>query len=374
MSKKAKQYSATEKTKIVIEAIKAEMTIAQISSKYGVHATQIQAWKKRGIENLVSGFQVKPATKDPDNQDLIKQLYEQIGQLSVERDWLKKNLHCLDLETRKSMIDNNCRNLAISRQCDLLLINKSTYYYKAKGITTRDLEIMKVIDEIYTEHPYFGARRMSKHLVPFGIVIGRKAVSRYYGIMAIEAIYPKMNLSKRNQAHKVYPYLLKGVEITKTNQVWSTDITYIRMAQGFVYLVAIIDWFSRYILSWKVSISLESDFCIDALEEALEKHGQPEVFNTDQGSQFTSKNFIHELVKREIKISMDGKGRALDNVFIERFWRSLKQEKIYLIILNTVKEVKNAITDYITFYNSKRMQQSLEYLTPEQVYLTKIIG
>jgi putative transposase len=233
---------------------------------------------------------------------------------------------------------------------------------------------MKTIDEIYTEHPYFGARRMSKHLEPFGIVIGRKAVSRYYGIMAIEAVYPKMNLSKRNQAHKVYPYLLKGVEITKTNQVWSSDITYIRMAQGFVYLVAIIDWFSRYILSWKVSISLDSDFCIEALEEAIEQHGQPEIFNTDQGSQFTSNNFIGALTKREIKISMDGKGRALDNVFIERFWRSLKQEKIYLIILNTVKEAKNAITDYITFYNQKRMHQSLEYLTPEQVYLTKIIG
>ena len=272
------------------------------------------------------------------------------------------------------MIDNNYRNLAISRQCDLLLINKSTYYYKAKGLTQRDLEIMKTIDEIYTEHPYFGARRMSKHLVPFGIVIGRKGVSRYYGIMAIEAIYPKTNLSKRNLAHKVYPYLLKGIEITKTNQVWSTDITYIRMAQGFVYLVAIIDWFSRYILSWKVSISLDSDFCIEALEEAIEQHGQPEIFNTDQGSQFTSNNFIGVLTKREIKISMDGKGRALDNVFIERFWRSLKQEKIYLIILNTVKEAKNAITDYITFYNNKRMHQSLDYLTPEQVYSTNIIG
>ena len=266
------------------------------------------------------------------------------------------------------MIDNNFRNLSIARQCDLLLINKSTYYYKAKGLTQRDLEIMKTIDEIYTEHPYFGARRMSKHLVPFGIVIGRKAVSRYYGIMAIEAIYPKTNLSKRNLAHKVYPYLLKGIEITKTNQVWSTDITYIRMAQGFVYLVAIIDWFSRYILSWKVSISLESDFCIDALEEALEKHGQPEVFNTDQGSQFTSKNFIHELVKREIKISMDGKGRALDNVFIERFWRSLKQEKIYLIILTTVMEAKDAINEYVKFYNNERMHQSLEYFTPAKVY------
>ncbi|EER20988.1 IS3 family transposase [Rickettsia endosymbiont of Ixodes scapularis] len=214
---------------------------------------------------------------------------------------------------------------------------------------------------------------MSEHLVPFGITIGREAVSRYYRIMAIEAIYPKMNLSKRNQAHKIYPYLLKGVEIIKVNQVWSTDITYIRMAQGFVYLVAIIDRFSRYIVSWKVSISLESDFCIDALEEAIIKYGQPEIFNTDQGSQFTSKNFTDKLIKREIKIIMDGKGRALDNVFIERFWRSLKQEKIYLMVLNTVKEAKNAITDYINFYNRKRMHQSLEYLTPEQVYFTKII-
>ena len=272
------------------------------------------------------------------------------------------------------MIDNNCKNLSITRQCALLLLNKSTYYYKVKCLTKRDLEIMKTIDEIYTEHPYFGARRMSKYLVQFGIVIGRKAVSRYYGIMAIEAIYPKMNLSKRNQAHKIYPYLLKGVEITKVNQVWSADITYIRLTQGFVYLVAIIDWFSRYILSWRVSISLESDFCIDALEEAIERHGQPEIFNTDQGSQFTSKNFINGLSKHQIKISMDGKGRALDNVFIERFWRSLKQEKIYLVILNTVKEAKNAITDYITFYNQKRMHQSLEYLTPQQVYLTNIIG
>ncbi|WP_341794824.1 IS3 family transposase [Rickettsia endosymbiont of Rhinocyllus conicus] len=271
------------------------------------------------------------------------------------------------------MVDKECSNLSIARQCTLLFINKSSYYYKPQGLTQKDLKIMQVIDEIYTQHPYFGARRMSEHLVPFGITIGRKAVSRYYRIMAIEAIYPKMNLSKCNQAHKIYPYLLKGVEIIKVNQVWSTDITYIRMAQGFVYLVAIIDWFSRYIVSWKVSISLESDFCIDALEEAIIKYGQPEIFNTDQGSQFTSKDFTDKLIKREIKISMDGKGRALDNVFIERFWRSLKQEKIYLMVLNTVKEAKNAITDYINFYNRKRMHQSLEYLTPEQVYSTKII-
>ena len=271
------------------------------------------------------------------------------------------------------MIDSNSSNLSIAKQCDLLSINKSTYYYKQRGLTERDLEIMKMIDEIYTEHPYFGARRMSKHLEPHGIVIGRKAVSRYYRIMAIETVYPRMNLSKRNQAHKIYPYLLSGVDITKINQVWSTDITYIRMAQGFVYLVAVIDWFSRYILSWKISISLEADFCIEAVEEAIEKYGQPEIFNTDQGTQFTSKKFLSVLIDHKIKISMDGKGRALDNVFIERFWRSLKQEKIYMIILNTVMEAKNAISDYMSFYNEKRMHQSLEYLTPEQMYFRKNI-
>lgn len=271
------------------------------------------------------------------------------------------------------MIDNNSSNLSIARQCNLLSVNKSTYYYKQRGLTEQELGIMKIIDEIYTEHPYFGARRMSKYLESYDITIGRKAVSRYYRIMAIEAVYPNLNLSKRNQAHKIYPYLLKDVEVTKVNQVWSTDITYIRMAQGFVYLVAVIDWFSRYILSWKVSISLESDFCIEALEDAIEKYGHPEIFNTDQGSQFTSKNFISVLTGHKIRISMDGKGRALDNVFIERFWRYLKQEKIYMIILNTVKEAKNAISDYMSFYNKKRMHQSLKYLTPEQVHFRKNI-
>jgi len=211
------------------------------------------------------------------------------------------------------MIDTKCDNLSIAQQCDLLSINRSSYYYKIKGLAQRDLDIMKIIDEIYTEHPYYGARRMSKNLELFGIKIGRKAVTRYYRIMAIEAIYPKMNLSKRNQAHKVYPYLLNGVSITKVNQVWSTDITYIRMAQGFVYLVAIIDWYSRYILSWKVSITLEVEFCVSALEEAIDKYGKPDIFNTDQGSQFTSESFIGVLTKHVIRISMDGKGRALDN-------------------------------------------------------------
>lgn len=266
------------------------------------------------------------------------------------------------------MIDTS-NQLTTSKQCELLSINRSTYYYKpADDIDAHDLKIMAIIDETYTIHPYYGMRRMAKSLEEQGISIGRKAIRRYYRIMGLEAIYPKINLSKRNQAHKVYPYLLKDLEIVYSDQVWCADITYIKLSQGFVYLVAIMDWYSRYILGWRISITLEHDFCVEALQEAIETYGKPIIFNTDQGAQFTSESFINVLKSHNILISMDGKGRALDNVFIERFWRSLKQEKIYLIILTTVKEAKIAIKEYINFYNCHRMHQALEYKTPKLVY------
>jgi putative transposase len=227
---------------------------------------------------------------------------------------------------------------------------------------------MEVIDETYTMHPYYGMRRMAKYLQSQGFQIGRKGVRHYYQIMGIIAVYPKMNLSKRNQAHKVYPYLLRDLEIVKPNQVWCSDITYIRLSCGFVYLVAIMDWYSRYILSFKVSTSLDSDFCVEALEEAMARYGKPEIFNTDQGVQYTSASFTTTLKNNGIKISMDGKGRALDNVFIERFWRSLKQEKIYRMVLSSVMEAKAAISEYMNFYNYERMHQALDYQTPEFVY------
>lgn len=201
-----------------------------------------------------------------------------------------------------------------------------------------------------------------------GYDIGRKKIRHYYQILGLQAIYPKINRSKRDHAHKVYPYLLKDRVIDKANQVWSCDITYIRLRQGFVYLVAIIDWYSRYILSWRLSISLDNDFCCEVLREALEKYGSPQIFNTDQGVQFTSHNFINSLKDKAIAISMDGKGRSLDNIFIERFWRSLKQEKIYRIELTSVKEAKDAISQYIHFYNCQRLHQSLEYQTPASIY------
>ena len=267
------------------------------------------------------------------------------------------------------MIDPNIANLTIMRQCELLLVNRSTYYYKPDNdLDAPDLKIMKIIDETYTMHPYYGMRRMAKYLQLQGLNVGRKGVRHYYQIMGIVAVYPKMNLSKRNQAHKIYPYLLRDLEVKYPNQVWCSDITYIRLSHGFVYLVAVMDWYSRKILSFKISNSLESEFCVAALEEAIEKYGKPEIFNTDQGVQYTSENFTTTLKNNNIQISMDGKGRALDNVFIERFWRSLKQEKIYRMVLSSVMEAKTAINEYMSFYNNERMHQSLDYKTPETIY------
>lgn len=235
-------------------------------------------------------------------------------------------------------------------------------------ITEEELKLINLVDEIYTNHPYYGSRRMVKELEDFGYKVGRDKVRSIYQTLGLEAIYPKVNLSKRNHEHKIYPYLLRGINIVKPNQVWSADITYVRLKHGFVYLVAIIDWFSRYILSWNISITLHHDFCVEALQSALKSYSLPSVFNTDQGSQFTSYAWIAELHSRAIKVSMDGRGRALDNIFIERFWRSIKQEKIYLMDLSSVREANLAIAEYMEFYNNKRKHQSLDYRVPRDVY------
>ena len=278
----------------------------------------------------------------------------------------------MEVKNKKQLIEPGHAGLSVVKQCELIELNRPSYYFKARELQPKDYKTMNRIDEIFTEHPYYGTRRMSKVLCTEGFAIGRKKIRKYYELMGIEPVYPKMNLSRRNQAHKVYPYLLNDYEIKLPNQVWSADITYIRLNQGFVYLVAIIDWYSRYILSWRISISLDSDFCVEALNEALSKYGQPSIFNTDQGVQFTSKKFIEVLEEKKIAISMDSKGRALDNVFIERFWRSLKQEKIYRIILNTVRETKNAINEYMNFYNTLRLHQSLGYQTPKYVHFSTV--
>lgn len=228
---------------------------------------------------------------------------------------------------------------------------------------------MDAIDKQYSQTPFYGSRRMAKALsLQFGLKINRKRIKRLMRIMGIDAIYPKPNTSKAGKGHKVYPYLLRGLSINRPNMVWSTDITYVRLKHGFAYLVAIIDWYSRKVLSWKLSNTMDTGLCLDALREALSSYGKPEYFNTDQGAQFTSEAFTKALKQHDIKISMDGKGRAIDNVFIERFWRSIKYENIYIKGYETMREAECGIADYIEFYNTERPHSWLDYETPDHTY------
>jgi len=256
----------------------------------------------------------------------------------------------------------------VRRQCELLGVNRSGLYYQPVGESEENLMLMRLIDEEYTRHPFYGSRRMAVWLCDQGHEVNRKRVSRLMAVMGIEALYPKPRLSQPGEGHKIYPYLLKGVEVTRVNQVWSTDITYIRMAEGFVYLVAVVDWFSRFVLSWGLSVTMELDFCVEALKRALGR-GRPEIFNSDQGPQFSSEKFSGELETRGITISMDGRGRCFDNIFIERLWRSLKYEEIYLRDYALVQEARAGIGKWFRFYNHQRPHQSLGYRTPAKLYL-----
>jgi putative transposase len=258
--------------------------------------------------------------------------------------------------------------LSIRRQCELLGVNRTSFYYQPVGESEENLRLMRLLDEQYTRTPFYGSRRMTAWLQGQGYEVNRKRLSRLMRLIGIEAIYPKPKLSQPGEGHKIYPYLLEDVEVNRVNQVWSTDITYIRMAQGFVYLVAVMDWFSRFVLSWRLSLTMELRFCIEALEGAF-RWGLPDIFNSDQGSQFTSEKFTGVLEKRNIGISMDGRGRCMDNIFIERLWRSLKYEEVYLRDYRLVPEARAGIERYFQFYNYERLHQSLEYRTPAELYL-----
>jgi putative transposase len=273
----------------------------------------------------------------------------------------------LSLDERKAMIDTTSK-LSISRQCQLLKLPRSSYYYEPKPVSDETLALMKAIDQLHLERPHMGSRQMRDRLRDKGFEISRKKVQRLMRLMGILAIYPKPKTSLANKAHSVYPYLLKGIRIERPNQVWVSDITYLPMQRGFCYLIAIMDLFSRKILSWRLSNTLDLGFCVAALEEALETYGKPDIFNTDQGAQFTSEAFTTILKQNRIQISMDGKGRWIDNVFIERFWRSLKYEEVYLRAYQSIPEAKAYISSYIHDYNHQRRHSSLDYQTPDSVY------
>ena len=269
---------------------------------------------------------------------------------------------------RLSLVDRADPAFSIVAQCQLLKVARSTLYYRPAPVSDEDLAVMRRIDEHYMATPFYGSRRMVAVLRREGWPVNRKRVRRLMRVMRLEAIYQKPNTSKGHPDHKIYPYLLRGLLIDRPNQVWCADITYIPMAKGFVYLVAVMDWFSRRVLAWRLSIGMETAFCVEALREAMDRHGPPEVFNTDQGAQFTSADFVGELERRGVRISMDGKGRFLDNIFIERLWRSLKYEDVYIKAYVTVPEARGGIGAWLTFYNDERPHQALDYLTPRAVF------
>lgn len=265
------------------------------------------------------------------------------------------------------MIDREY-DLPMTRQCQLLGLNRSMVYYQPKRASEADLLLMRRIDEMHMQRPFYGSRRIRDWLQDEGHDINRKRVQRLMRQMGIMALYPKTNTSRPGKGHKIYPYLLRGLTIDRPNQVWATDISYIPMAKGFVYVVAIMDWYSRRVLAWRVSNSMDADFCVEALEEAISRYGAPGIFNTDQGAQFTSEAFTGALKAAGIQISMDGKGRWVDNVFVERLWRSLKYEEVYLKAYESVTEARQGIGTYFQFYNAERKHQGLNRKTPEQMY------
>lgn len=287
------------------------------------------------------------------------------GNLKLNSTGLKKNLG-LSAKRKRMLIDYNHPMIPLFRQTALLGISRSSLYYHPK-VNEFNLNLMNRIDEIHTQIPFYGRPKITELLNREGYLVNQKRVFRLMKILGIEAVRPKIHLSRRNPEHKIYPYLLRGMNVDHSDQVWATDITYIRMRSDFVYLVAIMDWFSRYVLSWELSNSLDVSFCVQALERAL-KLNSPEYFNSDQGSQFTSREHVEILTNYNIKISMDGRGRAYDNIFVERLWRTVKYEEVYLKDYDTIKEAREELGNYFKFYNTARLHASLEYQTPSEVY------
>ena len=382
MSTKRKVYSADFKAKLVLEILEGEKTINEIASVYEVIPNNLKNWKKQFLENMSLAFDKSAVVKE--YKDEIETLqYEKdaiakkLGETIVEKDFAVEKLVSLaSSKERKSLLDSK-HTLSQNKQCKLLNVSKSSLYYipTKQFSANSDLKLLDAINNIYSDFPSYGSRRIHSQLLRDGFSVGKKLVKKAMKYMGIEALYPKPKTTTANKEHYKYPYLLKDfrnyagrVVIEKTNQVWSTDITYIKLEKGFVYLAAIIDWHSKKILSWKLSNSMDISLVKAVLNEALALYPKPEIFNTDQGSQYTAKAHVDILKKHNIKISMDGKGRATDNICIERFWRSIKYEEIYLNEYKNIKSLNRAIEKYMNAYNKKRLHSAIGYKTPNEVY------
>lgn len=388
MSRKRKTYSADFKAKLVLELLESDKTLNEIATKYEVLPKSLLDWKKQFLSNASLAFDKSEVVKE--YKDKISELEKQkdatskkLGEIIMERDWVVGKLESLDLSTRKRMVDTNegvqakRPNPSLNRQLQLLHMSKTAHYYEpvVPFNSDEDKKLLDTLDVIHTKHPYYGTRRIVKLLGRLGFNIGRKLVKKAMEFMGIRALYPKTRTTVANKEHKKYPYLLNEfkndknqVVIDTPNKVWSTDITYIKLEKGFAYLSAIIDWHTKKILSWKLSNTMDVYLTTSVLKEALALYPKPDIVNTDQGSQYTAKEHIEILTNNDISISMDAKGRSIDNIVIERFWRTLKYEDVYPSSYSTIKEARAGIDEYIKIYNSQRLHSTLDYQTPDEVY------
>jgi len=381
MSRKKRTFSADFKTKVVLELLSGEKTIAQVASKYEVTAKSLIDWKKRFLENASMAFDVGKATQSYKEEiaDLKKEndaLAKKLGKTTIEKDWAVGKLKSLDSSTKRDLVEfkQTKPTLSLTRQCEIMEINRSNLYYHPKPISAKDLMIMNRIDKVYTDiSSTYGYRFMHQQLLEDGFSIGKNKVLKLMNKMGVQAIFPKKrkHTSIKNHEHKIYPYALKDLKINRSNQVWSGDITYIRVQGGFMYLAAIIDWYSRSILAWKLSNTMDTTLVTDVLKEAMERYGKPEIFNSDQGSQYTSKEHTRLLKTYKITISMNGKGRSIDNIAIERFFRTLKYDNIYINDYTNNKELREGIDRFMDFYNFNRFHSALDYKKPMEVYQNK---
>jgi len=374
MSTKRTVYSVEFKTKIVLEVLKNEKTLAEIALENNVTPKNIQNWKKIFLENATLAMEPEKETRIYKTeilqlQEKIDDYAKTVGQLTVEKGWLEGKLKSLDLPTKKGMVESELKNISLVKQCEMLGLCRSNHYYKP-SINEKVIAIKDHIQKVFEEIPIYGSLKVHQQLLEDGYQVCVNSVQKYrkeLGLKAILAVRPP-NLSEPIKEHKKYTYKLRGVDISRVNQVWSTDITYIRLKGGMVYLAAIIDWHSKAVLSWNISNTMDISLVMGVLNEALMKYDQPEIFNTDQGSQYTSHIHTDTLKERGITISMDGKGRATDNICIERFWRSAKCERIYLNEYSTLSELKDDTKSYIDFYNHRRFHETLGYRKPMDVY------
>ncbi|UIF89353.1 IS3 family transposase (plasmid) [Cupriavidus necator] len=371
MTKRSRRtHSAGLKAKVALSALKGDKTLAELAQQYEVHPSQITAWKQQLVEHAADLFGGGKENAGEPPVDL-KVLHAKIGQLALENDFLFRRAQQGRPAERKAMIDRE-HALPVSRQVRLVGIARSSAYYQPQPVCEADLERMRRIDELHLEHPFAGARMLARLLRREGIQVGRRHVGTLMKRMGIEALYRRPNTSRKHAAHKIWPYLLRDRKIDRVNQVWALDTTYIPMARGFVYLTAVVDWASRRVLAYRVAITLESCHAVEAIEEALARYGHPEIVNTDQGSQFTATDFTDAVLGRGIALSMDGKGSWRDNVFVERLWRSVKYEEVYLKAYDSVSHARRSIADYLTWYNQRRPHSSLADQTPDEAYFATL--